>query len=89
MLVALVALCVAAEANGPSEPCLPGGVVGKHQLSEIVEIPASSVNDSAMVHFRLFRSGNTDANNDAVFIHEIDIHYKRDRLGSAGEYGDK
>lgn len=47
------------------------------------------LNDSAMIHFRVYRQGDTDANNDAVFIHELDVHYKRDRLGSAKEYGDK
>lgn len=34
-------------------------------------------------------AGDTDANNDAMFIHEFDLHYKRNRLGSAKEYGDK
>ena len=66
------------------------GVAYKHQLVEFPEIPATTIKDSAIIVFRLFRNAEhaSDTYEQNAVATDLDFHYETNVLGSTGEYGD-
>ena len=64
------------------------GIQYQHQISEWTPISKATRNISAMFKCRIFRSntGGIDTYADVVWLHEFDIHYEIDMIGSRFEY---
>lgn len=60
------------------------GVAKRQQISNINDtgITESDKKISSMILCRLYRSGNSDANNDECFLLAFDVHYEVNTLGS-------
>jgi hypothetical protein len=62
------------------------GVAKKQQITDIGAdgIIESDKKISSMILCRLYRSGNSDANNDECFLLAFDVHYEVNTIGSRG-----
>jgi hypothetical protein len=63
--------------------------VGIQKNQQITNIGASGITESdkkisSIILCRLYRAGNTDANNDDCFLLSFDIHYEVNTIGSRG-----
>lgn len=66
-----------------SVPVAASGVVGKHAITNIVNIPGTGLKIGAVVRYRLFRqAGGTDTFTGNAFLESVGIHYQCDTVGS-------
>jgi hypothetical protein len=56
-----------------------------HLLTSFPEIDMTNYIESAILYIRIHRQGGTDADNNAVILHEFDIHYQTDKAGTNAE----
>ena len=64
------------------------GVQYSHDLAEFSDIVNANRTISGMMKFRVYRSdvGNIDTYAAVVWLHEFDVHYEIDTIGSRQEY---
>lgn len=55
-------------------------------LSAFAGVPLAGQTKSAMILFRLYRRGSTDASNGTARLYEFDFHYKLGQIGSQETY---
>jgi len=63
-----------------------GGVADTEAVTTFGEIDLTGYKVSCNVAWRLYRNGDTDANNDDARLLSIDAHYRKDGTGSKQEY---
>jgi hypothetical protein len=59
-------------------------VSDEHLLTAFPDIDMTGYIESAVVYWRLHRLGNTDADNNAVVLHELDFHFQKNKAGTPG-----
>lgn len=57
-----------------------------HILTSFGDVSMTGYTESAMLAWRIYRIGTSDAENNAVTLLEFDIHYQSDGRGSIPEY---
>lgn len=64
-------------------PAAAPGIIGRHVLSNVVQIVGTGLTIGAILQFRVFRqNGGTDTFTGNAFLHSIGIHYESDTIGS-------
>lgn len=74
---------------GPIAGTLAAGspeVTNQHCLTHFGDIAMVGSLESAMLSFRLYRRGSTDAASGQARLLEFDIHYQRNKHGTTAEY---
>lgn len=56
-----------------------------HLLSTFGNVTMTDLEESAILAWRIYRRGSTDADNNAVRFYEFDIHYQIDKPGTDAE----
>lgn len=67
-------------------PTAAPGIVGRHMMTELVEIVGTGIKIGAIVKFRIFRqNGGTDTFTGNAFLESLGVHYEADTTGSREE----
>lgn len=67
-------------------PAAAPGVLRRHVLSDVAQVPGTGLKIGAIVAFRLFRqNGGTDTFTGNAFLHSVGVHYQSDTTGSRQE----
>jgi hypothetical protein len=61
-------------------------VADKHSVTTFGSIDMTGGRESAMLSFRLYRRGSTDADNGTARLYEFDIHYQKNKQGTFLEF---
>jgi hypothetical protein len=60
-------------------------VTNNHLLSTFGDVTTTGLEESAILAWRIYRRGSTDAEANAVRLYEFDIHYQIDKVGTDAE----